>query len=823
MFGSNADWYDTIFTKQFLRSSRRAFGHVFFTVCLICLASGVTPFISMTTYAIAQKNAVPLPDTQKTGVELNTSNSVKVRLRPGIGLRELSQKYLGNPDLWPVILRANGFRKIIDLAEDQELLVPTSANSISSLALASSLEKIQIATKSGAQLFAPKLIKSAVEFRDEALSFHRQGAYDESIDLSNKSIMVADTALEKSEANRNKEAEALLNDRQGWVEGQKLKENSWQDRPLHSILNEKEKIRTLSRSTAQIVFRDESRIRLNANSQVIILRLRMDPLKRKEEAQISMVEGDFYAVLAEESTRNKFKVNVKGVDASIESGNFWVGQSAEGAKFTNYDVKPVSISAQGVTLTLKRNEGAVINAGDAPTRKISVIGRISLLEPQDAATVFKNLVELSWESDVLANGYWLEIAFDQDFNRMRESLWGLKEGKSGELELGPGTYYWRVAALDKSGLPGQRSLIRKFEVQSDTAPPFLQIRTPEAGSFFRRPSVTISGESEAGSVVLIDGLQVDSDTTGRFAHIFEAREGANLVEIISRDSAGNETSKTVNFIYLKDDHAEVIYDADVPRESDGIFLTATDVLSLSGIAEKNASIRALDLSGNKRSTAVSDGNGNFTMNVQLNAKEETFELQITTQSGYSYAEKLSARKVTEPPSFQLSQPLPRITDTEVLEFTASVEPGSKVTMNDQRAEVNGNIALFSVKLIEGANLLKIATTNLVGLVTVEKWTVIYDRQAPSLVNHSISSEVIDGYTHYTIRLKAQDASGLSKTAKFSMGSGGRSFSGVLRYNRARKRYSGNIDIPENELSDSPVIMVELEDIAGNKTSVSLTQ
>lgn len=52
----------------------------------------------------------------------------------------------------------------------------------------------------------------------------------------------------------------------------------WTDRALNDILIEEEKVRTLSRSTAQITFRGESRLRLNANSQAVIQRMRVDPL-----------------------------------------------------------------------------------------------------------------------------------------------------------------------------------------------------------------------------------------------------------------------------------------------------------------------------------------------------------------------------------------------------------------------------------------------------------------------------------------------------------------------------------------------------------------
>ncbi len=78
--------------------------------------------------------------------------------------------------------------------------------------------------------------------------------------------------------------------------------SSWRDLGLRSILIEEEKVRTLSDSTAQITFRDASRLRLNANSNAVIRQMRFDPLSKREEAKVSLIEGDFYALLAGRAT-----------------------------------------------------------------------------------------------------------------------------------------------------------------------------------------------------------------------------------------------------------------------------------------------------------------------------------------------------------------------------------------------------------------------------------------------------------------------------------------------------------------------------------------
>ena len=84
--------------------------------------------------------------------------------------------------------------------------------------------------------------------------------------------------LEISVRECNRSAEAVVSDVQGKVEGRAPVEPKWSDRTPDDILVEFERVRTLSASATQITFRDLSRLRLNANSNATIQRMRSDPL-----------------------------------------------------------------------------------------------------------------------------------------------------------------------------------------------------------------------------------------------------------------------------------------------------------------------------------------------------------------------------------------------------------------------------------------------------------------------------------------------------------------------------------------------------------------
>jgi hypothetical protein len=753
----------------------------------------------------------------------NGDEFIKVRLDPGVSLRTLSERFLDDPDLWPVILRLNGFERINDLAEGQELLVPGNQVRLAATALDASLTEIQVANEAGAQLFAPILIRNAIEFRDQAVVENQNGVYAESIALSSRSIDRAGAARERSEAQRQIEAEARLNDRQGWVEGQKSSETGWSERELNAILNEREKLRTLSRSTAQVVFRDASRLRLNPNSQAVIQRMRVDPLKRREEAQISLVEGDFYALLATETQRNRLEVNLPNVDASIDSGSFWVSHDGTGAKFSNYDVKPVSITSGADTLVLGRNEGTFVRTGDTPRDKFDVLGRVDLLAPEDGAVLFSDTVALDWRASGKGGGYWLEIAYDTRFDRMADSQWGLAENRVEGLPLAPATYYWRVAALDEFGLPGQMSTVRKFEVRTDEVPPFLQLRTPQPDAILREAAVTISGETEPGAAVEVDGATADTDQEGRFFFTIEARDGRNEVEIVARDVAGNETARRLAFTYLRDEKRAIAYDTTIPRDGDGRFLSASRELSLSGTAAADARVAFAAASGAIRSETQSDAQGRFAANVPLAGAAERLTVSVTTRSGYAYEEVIEAAVLDRPPAIGLGEPLPQVTAEAMLALTIETEDSAAVTVNGAGGEPGDGAIRFVVELDQGPNLIEIVATNPVGLVTIEKRTVIFDTEMPELTGHEILVETREDRALVTMHIGARDASGLAMTAPFSIRGAAGEREGVLRYNRARRVYQGTVEMPHAADGDVFRVEIEIADIAGNVNRVELTR
>lgn len=738
-----------------------------------------------------------------------------VRLETDQNIRQLAERYLDNPDLWPEILRASGLKSITELRTGITLRVPANEISTANKALVDALLQIQAANLAGAQLFAPENIGKAILLHDQALVRRTQRDWTSTRGLATESYSEATVALTRSQAMRDQTAEALLSDRQGQVEGQRPQDLAWRGLQLRQILIEEEKVRTLSDSTAQITFRDASRLRLSANSNAIIQRLRYDPLKRSEEAKVTLVEGDFYALLSDKTARTSFNVEIPRVNANIESGSFWVSHDTAGAKFANYDVGAVEVTALGKTVTLGPNEGTIVTPGSTPRDKMTVLPAPVPSAPRDDSVVYGTKPRLAWSAVPNAVGYWIEIAGDQAFGRMVVSKFGLEQPQFDGAALTPGEYFWRVAALDSLGLPGARSPTFRFRVEIDDTPPYLSITAPERDAILRDPTVRVTGDSEPGARVAVQGQPVEIRPDGRFETTITAVPGTNTVVVVATDPAGNETKRERSFTHMPDRQSVVAFDPEIPAVGPRHFLTSENVISLGGATTPNAQLR-IEAGGALRASAATDAAGRFRLNLPIQGETERFTITVTAASGFSSSDEFAVTSDRKPPQIALDEVPLRLTSEPRFVVAGRTKPGAKLTLNGREiANRNGRFE-EAVTLKTGENAFALVAADTAGNVAVENWTMILDREPPTLVRSTVRAISSGGRPAVSIEVEAEDATGLAKVAPFKVVAADQAYSGFLRYNRAAKRYEGMLVVPAEAAPTAALAQVELEDDAGNK-------
>jgi hypothetical protein len=735
-------------------------------------------------------------------------------------IREVAEKYLSDPDLWPEILKSSGIRSVADLHPGMELTIPVNEISSANKALIEALGQIQKANAAGAQIFAPDEIGRAVDLHEQALVQRLARQWTATKELAIASFNEAVTALTKSEAERDQAAEALVSDRAGNVEGQRPEDLSWRDLMLRAILIEEEKVRTLSDSTAQITFRDASRLRLNANSNAIIKEMRFDPLQKTEEAKVSLVEGDFYAVLNEDKGRAKFTVDIPQVSASIDSGDFWVSNGKSGAKFTNYDDKVVKVSANGDQVVLGKNEGTIVDKGARPREAMAVLPAPELALPADNGPVYVVEPEISWQPVDGAAGYWLEVAADQRFEKIVANGFGLDGTRDKVGPLAVGEYYWRVSALDQFGLPGARSPVRHFTVSPDDTPPFLKIDSPGDGLIVRKAELDVTGESEPDATLTLNGRPVALDKDGHFHAPFTASEGANRLTLVAVDPAGNKTTRDRSFTYTPDQASVVAFDASVKTIAPRHFVTNSDVLSLSGKTTANARIEVRDGSA-ARASAVADAAGIFRLNVPVSGEGAELTFAVIAPSGFTTTETFTATADRTPPEIVLDDFLPQLTSEKALHVAGRTEAGASLLINGKPVALADGRFDATVSLVPGDNVIELTATDIAGNVTVDRSSVRLDADPPVLVSSTMAIGANGGVPALTLEVVASDASGLAKAAPVTVVAGAKTYTAYLRYNRSAKIYQGTMQVPADEIPFARLSRVELEDDAGNRKAFDI--
>jgi hypothetical protein len=113
------------------------------------------------------------------------------------------------------------------------------------------------------------------------------------------------------------------------------------------------------------------------------------------------------------------------------------------------------------------------------------------------------------------------------------------------VTLAEGAHIFVVVAWDGEG---NRAEVR-LPVWVDSTPPSLSLTAPADGLATSQAAVVVSGMSEPGAMVEVNGIPIPTQPSGTFAYAVALLEGANTITVTATDEAGNSVSivRTVTF------------------------------------------------------------------------------------------------------------------------------------------------------------------------------------------------------------------------------------------------------------------------------------
>jgi len=354
--------------------------------------------------------------------------------------------------------------------------------------------------------------------------------------------------------------DATILDTGGRAEVQRAARSTWEAARVGMRLYEGDFIKTGANGGAHVMASDGTMYRISAETLFEVHRstvVSVGPEADKRRSEIKFIVGTVDVNTGEGS---RSIVRTDAATANIASRSS-VGLDVDKSKSTGLSTYrgEATLSTQGASVTLRERERAVASGGTGLiSEKVHLPETPRLLRPEDNVTFDarkKEPIHIGWSAAKEATRYRLQIAQSRLFipDTIIVDLADRTRTEATVTVNEEGAFFWRVAALGKGNLSSEWSAARKFKVLSDasrttgpdTVPPDLVVQRPQVNGTL----VIVTGRTEPGATVTVNGEPADTDAAGSFKKIISvAREGLNTIEVRAVDGAGNQTVRRENVV-----------------------------------------------------------------------------------------------------------------------------------------------------------------------------------------------------------------------------------------------------------------------------------
>ncbi len=333
----------------------------------------------------------------------------------------------------------------------------------------------------------------------------------------------------------------------------------WETATERSVLAMGDQIRTGPRGSAQLIFFDGTMMTVRPGTLLEIRELYRDQNRQEHRVSERLAWGSLHASTNETpGVKGVHEVSTVSAAVRAEKGaEFSVDHDREAGRSEVVALSgDVRLQTRDEEVALPANTRVALERGAIVERSKVLEGPLlddppdqrTFLAPQEARITF------SWFPLEGADSYQLQVSSRPMFSRREHWLEGLDETRALLPEFSPGTYYWRVAGTDGTGVRGRWSETRKlrvlgakFQDPDDADPPPLRI----SEILVVGTNAIISGSTEPGALVWIAGERVDVDESGAFTWVIKLhRDGENKIAFQGQDAAGNETRR-VGYAYVE--------------------------------------------------------------------------------------------------------------------------------------------------------------------------------------------------------------------------------------------------------------------------------
>jgi Glucodextranase, domain B len=257
--------------------------------------------------------------------------------------------------------------------------------------------------------------------------------------------------------------------------------------------------------------------------------------------------------------------------------------------------------------------------------------------------------------------------------------------------------------------------------------PTLSLTSPTNGTITNNPSITVSGSTDPGATVTIDGSPVAVALNGSFSQSYTLADGSHTFLVVAKNAAGLTTQES----------STVTVDTSAPSLAISSPLTGSltrnPVAEVNGTTEPGATVVV-----NGVPASVSSG-GAFSLALTLQEGANTITAVATDPAGNTATVSVVVTLDNVRPALTLSSPASGYTNHSAVVVSGSTEPGVTLTVDGTGVSVGGSGNFTTtLSLPDGPHTIVVVATDAAGNQATASVSVIVKTTAPSL---SITSPI----------------------------------------------------------------------------------
>ncbi len=555
---------------------------------------------------------------------------------PSSELQQIALRYSGNTLNWPVIVNLaehdisnNTFTlssgDILQLQNLSDVSVQVSQSEI----------KVEELISSGATIFAKEELSAVNTLQKEYIDAIRAGELEIALE---KGTVIPDAVTELENTltnNRLVQVQAQLSQKEGNVDKRLGLLGGWNDAFIGDLFKESDGLRTLSESYAGLEFTDGSSVLIDPNTVAVIRKSRIDKLDESADTEISLVQGGLLAKLsAAGKERSRYILNAGASTSELKTQNFYAESDGdETVKLTNYD-GVADISANDVTITIRKNEGTIVREGQPPADPIQLLPAPELAWATTDTIIYRDNIVYTFNSVRDAESYRVQYSsspsFDSDINEL-----SVRTTSVNIPEIKLGRTYVRVQAVDNLGLRGPYTEPTRIIRNIDNQPPAIFIDDFENKIIFTlENSYMLRGVTEPDARLEIENRRIPIQLSGKFIYQVQNLQTDQTLIAKAIDGSGNTNEQPIRIVRLTESE---LFSFSLSGASEGNTIRINrPTVTLSSTAYPGLEVLINNEGNARRVQTDSQGRWGITMNMQEGELSVTFR---DVRSGVDYLTK----------------------------------------------------------------------------------------------------------------------------------------------------------------------------------------